>query len=248
MAFSTDTTRWQALCNRTLAAHAAFIYGVITTRIFCRPTCPARLARRANVVFFNAAEDAVRAGFRACKRCKPDSAVPERPNEAVVRWACSIIRQRNGDVTPQEAAKLAGLSYRYFHEIFKDVTGVTPAAFARQCREEHTTDAAVTTTLPLPSATTTIQTAAVAIPDVRAECFRTNSLQSVESSYQQSSAEDPDLEQELDWILRETCQDYSFAFEAQAGGALSDELAWAGWPLSASQVDDLDILNAEWIM
>lgn len=70
--FNNPHTRWRALTARDPAAHASFVYAVLSTRIYCRPTCPARLARRANIVFYDAAAQAAQAGFRACKRCRPD--------------------------------------------------------------------------------------------------------------------------------------------------------------------------------
>lgn len=70
----TDSQRWSLLSTRSAAPSPTppFIYGVMSTKIYCRPTCPARLARRANVVFFDTAAQAQEAGFRACKRCRPD--------------------------------------------------------------------------------------------------------------------------------------------------------------------------------
>lgn len=138
MTFSTDDSRWQALCQRLPAAHASFIYGVKTTRIFCRPTCAARLARRANVVFFQTASEASEAGFRPCKRCKPSSADEpdlEHHKRDIVRRACDIIRGSEGTVTPAEVAKQVGLSGRYFHGIFKEVIGLTPVQYARHCAQ-----------------------------------------------------------------------------------------------------------------
>ncbi|KAG4028107.1 hypothetical protein MFRU_024g00770 [Monilinia fructicola] len=70
--FLTSTKRHQALASRDPLAHSAFIYSVITTKIYCRPTCPSRLARRANIVFHENAEQAERDGFRACRRCRPN--------------------------------------------------------------------------------------------------------------------------------------------------------------------------------
>ncbi|KAF5871178.1 putative dna repair and transcription factor protein [Botrytis fragariae] len=70
--FPTSTRRYQALLSRDPLAHSSFIYSVITTKIYCRPTCPSRLARRANIIFHETAEEAQKDGFRACKRCRPD--------------------------------------------------------------------------------------------------------------------------------------------------------------------------------
>ncbi|KAF7897923.1 uncharacterized protein EAF01_008889 [Botrytis porri] len=70
--FPTSTRRYRALLSRDPLAHSSFIYSVITTKIYCRPTCPSRLARRANIVFHETVEEAEKDGFRACKRCRPD--------------------------------------------------------------------------------------------------------------------------------------------------------------------------------
>lgn len=69
--YSTPAARWTALTTRDSDARDAFIYAVRTTGIYCRPDCSARLARRANVEFFDTADQAEREGYRACKRCKP---------------------------------------------------------------------------------------------------------------------------------------------------------------------------------
>ena len=69
--FSDDESRWQSLVTRDPAADGAFVYSVKTTGVYCRPTCPSRLAHRSNVRFHATCEEAETAGFRACKRCKP---------------------------------------------------------------------------------------------------------------------------------------------------------------------------------
>ena len=72
--FATDQQRWQALVDRDPAADGIFYYSVKTTGIYCRPTCPSRLARRENVRFHATCQAAERAGFRPCKRCRPTEA------------------------------------------------------------------------------------------------------------------------------------------------------------------------------
>ena len=135
MAFLTDGARWLALCERNPAAHAAFIYAVTTTRIFCRPTCSSRLARRAHVVFFDTAADASRAGFRPCKRCKPAALFPtlQERQHNTIRRACRIMRGSAGFTAPGEVARQVGWSSRYFHGLFKREMGITPAQYAKQC-------------------------------------------------------------------------------------------------------------------
>ncbi|SPO02022.1 uncharacterized protein DNG_04695 [Cephalotrichum gorgonifer] len=128
--FTNPERRWQALRTRDPRSASAFTYAVTTTRIYCRPTCPARLARRANVVFFDTAPEAAAAGFRACKRCKPaqspDAASARGRHEDIVRRACEAMHATGGRATLRTIAGDAGLSPRYFHGVFKKVVGVTP--------------------------------------------------------------------------------------------------------------------------
>lgn len=135
MAYTTDATRWQALATRDANADGHFIYTVKSTKIYCRPTCPGRLARRANVNFYKTAFEAEAAGFRACKRCKPNT-VLEDPQERAVETACLLIDEALRGGAPnairlQDLADKVGLTPRYFHKIFKDRTGVTPKEYAK---------------------------------------------------------------------------------------------------------------------
>ena len=72
--FANDEARWQAIKRRDRAADGAFYYSVLTTGVYCRPSCAARRARRENVRFYAADAEAERAGFRPCKRCRPNEA------------------------------------------------------------------------------------------------------------------------------------------------------------------------------
>lgn len=135
--FDTPEARWQALQTRNPRSASAFIYGVTTTGIFCRPTCPARLARRANVVFFDTVSEAAASGLRACKRCKPahsDFAPARSRHEAEARRACEVLRAANGRVGLVSLASSSGMSPRYFHGVFKRVVGVTPGTYAARLR------------------------------------------------------------------------------------------------------------------
>jgi len=137
---SVDDTRWRLVLSH--APTADFLYGVISTGIFCRTSCPSRRPRRANVRFFESASSATTAGFRACRRCRPEStdASDESPRasaEKQVRVACDYVRERKGDVQLLDLAKHVGLSPRYFHGLFKQVVGQTPGAYAAAVRQEH---------------------------------------------------------------------------------------------------------------
>ncbi len=101
MQFSTDTKKWLAVQSKDKKADGLFVYAVRTTKIFCRPVCKARLARRSNVAFYESAHEAERAGYRACKRCKPTTsgAMPEEDAVNKVGHKMSpIYRSGRGDL------------------------------------------------------------------------------------------------------------------------------------------------------
>ena len=133
----TDDERWAAVQRRDRAADGRFFYGVRTTGVFCRPSCPSRPARRENVSFHASCDAARQAGFRACKRCKPEACdQPTGPHAGVVR-ACRAIEAAAELPTLDELARIAGLSRFHFHRQFKAATGVTPRAYAAARRSER---------------------------------------------------------------------------------------------------------------
>jgi methylphosphotriester-DNA--protein-cysteine methyltransferase len=141
-----DSGRWVAVQRRDPVADGSFVYAVRTTKIYCRPVCKARLARRANVSFYGDAQDAEKAGYRACKRCRPEVAGPMPEERAVLRVRALIDREMaqpiqtaEKEVEKKEGAKghTRGLARRarvskwYFHRTFKEITGLTPAEYRR---------------------------------------------------------------------------------------------------------------------
>ncbi|KAM4058764.1 metal binding domain of ada domain-containing protein [Hirsutella rhossiliensis] len=134
--YDDDASRWQAVRARDVCADGFFVYAVKTTKIYCRPICKARLARRANVRFFPTAPAAQAAGFRACKRCKPDLA-GFMPEERAVRQIRALVASRGGGVTGMSLGQMAtrsGLSKWHFHRVFKKSVGLTPGEFLRAQR------------------------------------------------------------------------------------------------------------------
>lgn len=138
----TNPERWQAIATRDITANS-FVYGVLTTKIYCRPSCPARLARRANVQFYDTAPQAENAGFRPCKRCRPHSgqtAAQSNPQTATIDTACESIRSiLTAGLKPKlrDLAAEAGLTPSHFHRVFKKHVGVTPGQYVESLGQSH---------------------------------------------------------------------------------------------------------------
>jgi AraC family transcriptional regulator, regulatory protein of adaptative response / methylated-DNA-[protein]-cysteine methyltransferase len=133
-AFATDTDRLAAVRARDPRADGVFYYAVATTGVYCRPSCPARPARAANVSFHVTPAAAERAGFRACKRCRPRDASPGADQARLVAAARARIEAADEPVRLAQLAAQAGLSPYHFHRVFKRHAGMTPAAYAAACR------------------------------------------------------------------------------------------------------------------
>jgi AraC family transcriptional regulator of adaptative response/methylated-DNA-[protein]-cysteine methyltransferase len=128
---------WAAVLNRDKAKDGRFVTGVLTTGIYCRPSCAARHPRRENVRFFATGAEAAAAGLRACLRCRPD----EVSREAVaLERALALIDRAEAPPSLDALARRAGYSPHHFHRMFKRATGVTPAAYARGKRARNMTD------------------------------------------------------------------------------------------------------------
>ncbi|MEK6637359.1 MAG: bifunctional DNA-binding transcriptional regulator/O6-methylguanine-DNA methyltransferase Ada [Pseudomonadota bacterium] len=123
-----------AFDRRDRSLDGRFVGAVKTTRIYCKPSCPARRPLRENVEFFERSEDARAAGYRACKRCLPDDV--GRDAEGVAR-AIALIAEREEGLSLDALAAEAGYAPHHFHRIFKRATGVTPAAYVRGARAKR---------------------------------------------------------------------------------------------------------------
>ena len=138
--------RWLAVVARDRAADDRFRYSVRTTGVYCRPSCAARLANPENVRFHadNAAAEA--AGFRPCKRCKPEQPPLEQLHAALAVAACRTIEAAETVPSLAALAKRAGLSPHHFHRVFKAATGLTPRDYAVAHRAKRMRDGLVETT------------------------------------------------------------------------------------------------------
>lgn len=133
--------RWHAVITRDRNYDGTFYYSVATTGIYCRPTCAARRPRLGNVRFHKTREDAERAGFRPCRRCKPEQASLRERQAATVTEACRRIEAAEQVPSLDELAGAAGLSPHHFHRLFKSVTGTTPKAYAAAHRARRLREA-----------------------------------------------------------------------------------------------------------
>ena len=132
-----DDARWDAVVARDAAFDGQFYYSVATTGVYCRPSCAARLAKRSNVRFHATRADAERAGFRPCKRCKPDQPPLDGQHAGKVAQACRLIETAEEAPTLGALADAVGLSPYHFHRIFKAALGVTPKAYATAHRHKR---------------------------------------------------------------------------------------------------------------
>lgn len=133
----TDDDRWQAVLAKDRAFDGAFVTGVHSTGIYCRPSCPARAPLRKNVRFYRDAHEATTAGLRPCKRCSPNTQSAE---EACVLAAMAAIRER-GALTLDQLADLTGYTATHFQRLFKRTTGLSPAQYARALRHQSVHEA-----------------------------------------------------------------------------------------------------------
>ncbi len=131
----TADRRWRAVVNRDGGADGRFVYAVTTTGIYCRPTCPSRRPRPEHVAFFASAAEAHAAGFRPCRRCRPEGARAPDPAREKVLAACRYIESRGEEVPKlDEVARHVGASAPYLQRTFTRVVGVSPRAYADALR------------------------------------------------------------------------------------------------------------------
>ena len=132
---TTDEIRWRAVVARDARLDGVFITGVLTTGIYCRPSCPARRPRRENVRFFERPEEAERAGFRACLRCHPKEAEPAHPHAGMVRQIVRILAESPEErFTLTALAREVGMSPHHLQRTFKRAIGISPRQYADALR------------------------------------------------------------------------------------------------------------------
>jgi AraC family transcriptional regulator, regulatory protein of adaptative response / methylated-DNA-[protein]-cysteine methyltransferase len=135
--YASDSKRWRAVKERDEHADGHFYYVVRTTGVYSKPSCVARSARRENILFFSTAEEARAAGYRPCRRCRPDEPDLHEHYASAVTKACRVIDESVEPPSLDELARTVGFSRFHFHRVFKGLTGITPHAYLsaiRACR------------------------------------------------------------------------------------------------------------------
>jgi len=136
-ALPADDACWRAVLDRDAAMDGAFVYAVRSTGIFCRPSCPSRRPRREQVSFFTLPEVAERSGFRACKRCRPETGATD-PALAIVRAACRVIEnETEGIPTLAALGREVGASPYHLQRRFKQIIGISPRQYGEALRLER---------------------------------------------------------------------------------------------------------------
>jgi AraC family transcriptional regulator, regulatory protein of adaptative response / methylated-DNA-[protein]-cysteine methyltransferase len=129
--------RWRTVVRRDRTRDGQFFYAVRTTGIFCRPSCASRLPLRKNVEFFETTGDAVIAGYRPCRRCRPSGTDPRHQSARLVVRACRRLENIDQTARSADIADKVGLSRPYFQRLFKRQMGVTPQQYRRRIRAER---------------------------------------------------------------------------------------------------------------
>ncbi len=132
-----EEERWAAVIARDKSFDGKFFFSVASTGVYCRPSCPSRRAKRENVAFHETCAEAEAAGFRPCRRCRPNEISLEAYHAHLVAEACRRIESAETVPDLADLAAASGISRFHFHRIFKKVAGVTPKAYALAHRRNN---------------------------------------------------------------------------------------------------------------
>jgi len=126
---------WKAVTAKDRTQDGRFVFGVVTTGVFCRPSCPARTPKRQNVRFYATIADAAQDGLRPCLRCRPLEPSHDRRTAAAIAAVCGYVRAHAGEpITLEALASAAGLSRFHLQRTFKAAVGITPTQYVEAVR------------------------------------------------------------------------------------------------------------------
>ena len=126
---------WQAVAGKDKSQDGRFVFGVVTTGVYCRPSCPGRTALRKNVRFYESPAEAEQDGLRPCRRCNPRAETD--PPRARIQALCEYIKVHSGEpLSLEDLGREAGLSRFHLQRTFKAAVGITPMQYVEACRLE----------------------------------------------------------------------------------------------------------------
>lgn len=126
---------WEAIVSCDATYDGQFFYGVRTTKIYCRPSCRSRTPLKANVQVHAARDFFSKLGYRACKRCQPDSELFMAPKQVLIKKASDLIHDKyHENLTLRSLAEMLYISPYYFQKTFKEIEGKSPAQYVMEIR------------------------------------------------------------------------------------------------------------------
>jgi len=128
---------WNAVSGRDASYSGVFYFGVKSTGVYCRPGCPSPMPRRENVVFAFSPATLAAAGYRPCRRCRPDESGKPEASVAVVVDLCRFIEESEDLPKAAQIAARAGMSVSTVGRLFRDALGITPGEYADARRRER---------------------------------------------------------------------------------------------------------------
>lgn len=132
-----DDPRHALVRARDGRADGTFVYAVRTTGVFCRPSCPSRPAKPENIAFYDDAQAARRAGYRACLRCRPEDLSRDEHEARLVAQVCRALEASDELPTLASLAEIVGIGTAQLQRVFRRVTGLTPHAYAQEMRGQR---------------------------------------------------------------------------------------------------------------
>ena len=135
--YDTQEQRWQAVQARDTAADACFLYGVITTGVYCYPSCPSRAALKKNTRFYLTREEAVADGLRACRRCQSDGPPLVERHRLLIEQACEHIKKASEALRVEALASQLGISRFQLQKLFQQFLGMSPKQYIKAVRAQH---------------------------------------------------------------------------------------------------------------
>lgn len=143
-----DETLWKATVNNDGSYDGRFFYAVRTTGIVCRPSCKSKPPCRDNVEYFTDIREAIKVGYRPCKRCRPESAAPYRPElEVVEKVSALLAKEYANPAILEELPARVGVSKFHLGRLFKAVTGKTPKEYLQAVRLDKARELLVSSSL-----------------------------------------------------------------------------------------------------